>query len=181
MCTTWGCGDPSGTRVGVVHQHGDGEIHAHPHPAAARPADGATRTVQIEHDILERNDALAAANRIWLADRHILALNMMSSPGAGKTTLLQRTIREIAHERPVAVIEGDQETDLDAARIRATGVPVVQINTGAGCHLDADMLRRAWRRWHRRTTAWCSWRTSETWSARRCSTWVRRPGWSSSP
>jgi hydrogenase nickel incorporation protein HypB len=142
MCTTCGCGDPSGTRVGVVHQHGDGEVHAHPHPAAARPADGATRTVQIEHDILERNDALATANRIWLADRHILALNMMSSPGAGKTTLLQRTIREIAHERPVAVIEGDQETDLDAARIRATGVPVVQINTGAGCHLDADMLRR---------------------------------------
>ena len=142
MCTTCGCGDPSGARVGVVHQHGDGEVHAHPHPAAARPADGATRTVQIEHDILERNDALAAANRIWLADRHILALNMMSSPGAGKTTLLQRTIREIAHERPVAVIEGDQETDLDAARVRATGVPVVQINTGAGCHLDADMLRR---------------------------------------
>ena len=142
MCTTCGCGDPSDTRVGVVHQHGDGEVHRHPHPAAARPADGATRTVQIEHDILERNDALAAANRRWLADRHILALNMMSSPGAGKTTLLQRTIREIAQARPVAVIEGDQETDLDAARIRATGVPVVQINTGAGCHLDADMLRR---------------------------------------
>ena len=142
MCTTCGCGDPSGTRVGVVHQHGDGEVHRHPHPAAARPADGATRTVQIEHDILGRNDALAAANRSWLAHRHILALNMMSSPGAGKTTLLERTIREMAHARPVAVIEGDQETDLDAARIRATGVPVVQINTGAGCHLDADMLRR---------------------------------------
>ena len=142
MCTTCGCGDPSGTRVGVVHQHGDGEVHRHPHPAAALPADGATRTVQIEHDILGRNDALAAANRRWLAHRHILALNMMSSPGAGKTTLLERTISEMAHARPVAVIEGDQETDLDAARIRATGVPVVQINTGAGCHLDADMLRR---------------------------------------
>jgi len=125
-----------------VHQHGDGEVHLHPHPEVGRPGDGATRTVQIEHDILGRNDALAAANRSWLAQRHILALNMMSSPGAGKTTLLERTIREMAHARPVAVIEGDQETDLDAARIRATGVPVVQINTGAGCHLDADMLRR---------------------------------------
>src|SRR6478736_6999876 len=112
MCTTCGCGDPSGTRVGVVHQHGDGAVHRHPHPAAASPADGATRTVQIEHDILGRNDALAAANRTWLAHRHILALNMMSSPGAGKTTLLQRTIREIGEARPVSVIEGDQETDL---------------------------------------------------------------------
>ena len=113
---------------------------AHAAPAAA--ADGATRTVEIERNILDRNDALATANRGWLAARQILALNMMSSPGAGKTTLLQRTIRELTHGRPVAVIEGDQETDLDAERIRSTGVPVVQINTGAGCHLDADMLRR---------------------------------------
>ncbi len=84
----------------------------------------------------------AAANRDWLARSNIIALNMMSSPGAGKTTLLQRTIREMRGGPPVSVIEGDQETSLDAERIRSTGVPVVQINTGAGCHLDADMLRR---------------------------------------
>jgi hydrogenase nickel incorporation protein HypB len=100
------------------------------------------RTVVIERRILDRNDALAQANRRWLAERRIVALNMMSSPGSGKTTLLQRTIGELQGARPVAVIEGDQETHLDAERIRSTGVPVVQINTGAGCHLDADMLRR---------------------------------------
>ena len=100
------------------------------------------RTLVIERHILDRNDALAQANRRWLAERRIVALNMMSSPGSGKTTLLQRTIGELQRARPVAVIEGDQETHLDAERIRSTGVPVVQINTGAGCHLDADMLRR---------------------------------------
>ena len=143
MCTTCGCGDPSGTRVGVVHQHGDGEVHAHPHPCGG-PARLTVRHARSRSSATssDRNDALATANRSWLAARHILALNMMSSPGAGKTTLLERTIRELAHGRPVAVIEGDQETDLDAERIRSTGVPVVQINTGAGCHLDADMLRR---------------------------------------
>ncbi len=93
--------------------------------------------------MLAKNDQLAEANRAWLAERDILAFNLTSSPGAGKTTLLERTIRDIGARHPVAVVEGDQETLLDAERIRATGCPVVQINTGAGCHLDAAMMRRA--------------------------------------
>src|SRR4051794_18360235 len=156
MCATCGCDDPTGTRVSVVHSHvaGDGAAHAHPHreqqgrqahahdtPAPAEPPDH-HHTIEIERRILDRNDALAEANRRWLTEHRVVVLNMMSSPGSGKTTLLQRTIGELQGARPVAVIEGDQETRLDAERIRSTGVPVVQINTGAGCHLDADMLRR---------------------------------------
>ena len=91
--------------------------------------------------MLARNDATAARNRAWLAERGITAVNLMSSPGAGKTTLLERTIRDLG--RPVSVIEGDQETVLDAERIRAAGARAVQVNTGAGCHLDATMVERA--------------------------------------
>ncbi|HEY4017751.1 MAG TPA: hydrogenase nickel incorporation protein HypB [Pseudonocardiaceae bacterium] len=119
MCATCGC---------------DGDTHAHEH-----------RTVILEQDILAKNDHLAHHNRHWLAERRVLAVNLMSSPGAGKTTLLERTIRELAGEPLVSVIEGDQETQFDADRIRATGCAAVQINTGAGCHLDADMVARGLR------------------------------------
>jgi hydrogenase nickel incorporation protein HypB len=111
-------------------------------PSHDKPAEPAVRTVRIEQDLLAKNDHLAARNRGWLAERDMAAVNLMSSPGAGKTSLLERTIRESAGRRTTCVIEGDQETLFDAARIKATGAPVVQINTGAGCHLDADMLRR---------------------------------------
>jgi hydrogenase nickel incorporation protein HypB len=126
MCTTCGCGNAD-VRVGAVHEH------------AHDPLPG---VVEIETALLAKNDHLAAHNRAWLADRGIRALNLMSSPGSGKTSLLCRTIAELAAVRPVAVIEGDQETRIDAEKIRSTGAPVVQINTGAGCHLDADMLAR---------------------------------------
>lgn len=96
--------------------------------------------VLLEQDVLAKNDRGAARNRALLASDGILAMNLMSSPGAGKTTLLQRTIRDLVADVPVAVIEGDQETTVDAERIRSTGAPVVQINTGSGCHLDADMV-----------------------------------------
>ena len=85
------------------------------------------------------NNRLAAANRAWLHARRILCLNLISGPGAGKTTLLCRTLADLSGRRPLAVIEGDQRTSVDAERIRATGVPAVQINTGKGCHLDARM------------------------------------------
>jgi hydrogenase nickel incorporation protein HypB len=91
--------------------------------------------------VLARNDELAEANRAWLVERGITALNLMSSPGAGKTTLLERTIAML--DRPVSVIEGDQETLFDAERIRRAGARAVQVNTGAGCHLDAAMVSRA--------------------------------------
>lgn len=101
-----------------------------------------TETVSLEQKVLAKNDHLAQHNREWLQDRGILALNMTSSPGAGKTTLLERTIRELP-DTPIAVIEGDQETVLDAERIAATGARAVQVNTGSGCHLDAELTRRA--------------------------------------
>jgi hydrogenase nickel incorporation protein HypB len=104
--------------------------------------------ITLEQKVLAKNDRLAEENRALFASRAIMAINLMSSPGSGKTTLLERTIRSLADRspnagRPIAVIEGDQETRLDADRIRRTGVPVHQVNTGAGCHLDAAMLRHA--------------------------------------
>ena len=133
------------------HTHADGTTHSHPHAhghahdhAEARPAGvGEPATVMaLEARILAKNDELAARNRAWLAGREILALNLVSSPGSGKTTLLERTIRDLARESPIAVIEGDQATANDGARIRAAGAPCVQVNTGTGCHLEADMIAR---------------------------------------
>ena len=139
MCGTCGCGE-SDVRVEVLRDH---YRHAGPvedgHPHRHGPVAG---VVEIETALLAKNDHLAAHNRSWLAERGIVALNLMSSPGSGKTSLLRRTITELAPSRPVAVIEGDQETRIDAEKIRGTGAPVVQINTGSGCHLDADMLAR---------------------------------------
>jgi hydrogenase nickel incorporation protein HypB len=139
MCATCGC---SGGTLLEHHHHGHDHDHPHEHDHGhghdhSHPE---TRTVTLEQAVLARNDALAELNRTWLAERGILAVNLMSSPGAGKTTLLERTIRELGAEVRVSVVEGDQETVLDADRIRATGAPAVQINTGSGCHLDAQML-----------------------------------------
>jgi hydrogenase nickel incorporation protein HypB len=155
MCATCGCSgqarlrlvtadepahEPGGgrTRDGAhTHTHGHGHEHEHEH--------GDGRTVVLQEKILAKNDALAEANRDWLRRRGVRAVNLMSSPGAGKTTLLERTTRDLAGELAVSVIEGDQETALDARRISEAGSQVVQINTGAGCHLDADMVARALR------------------------------------
>lgn len=92
--------------------------------------------------ILAKNDALAASNRGWFAGREILALNLVSSPGSGKTTLLERTIRDLKDAMLISVIEGDQATANDGERIRAAGAAAIQVNTGAGCHLEADMLAK---------------------------------------
>jgi len=163
MCATCGCSDPAGVRVidpaaeahghghGHGHSHDDGHSHdhaghdhghehGHSHLPAADP-----KIVQLEQDILAKNDGLAQRNRDWLAGQGILALNLMSSPGSGKTTLLERTVRDLAGELPISVLEGDQETLLDADRIASTGARVVQINTGAGCHLDAEMVENGLR------------------------------------
>jgi hydrogenase nickel incorporation protein HypB len=147
---------------GGLHTHADGTTHTHAHAhqdgapghgstlhygtgAAGSSAPGVTqsRLVQIERDILAKNDGIAQRNRAALAQRGIFALNLVSSPGSGKTTLLVRTIERLAGRLPVAVIEGDQQTTFDADRIRATGAPALQINTGKGCHLDAAMVETA--------------------------------------
>lgn len=101
------------------------------------------RMVKIEQDILGYNNGYAARNRAAFAEAGILALNLVSSPGSGKTTLLCRTVSDVKSRYPVAVIEGDQQTSNDADRIRATGAPALQVNTGKGCHLDAHMIGRA--------------------------------------
>ncbi len=101
------------------------------------------RMVQIEEDILGKNNGYANENRRWFAERGILALNLVSSPGSGKTTLLTRTIDDLKAELSLAVVEGDQQTTNDAERIRQTGVKALQINTGKGCHLDAHQVGHA--------------------------------------
>ncbi len=138
------------------HHHHDGHAHAHAHhhdghthdygrgPAHAHaPGLSQARMVQIEEDILGKNNQYAAANRRWFGEQGILALNLVSSPGSGKTTLLARTIDDLKGELQLAVVEGDQQTTNDAERIRETGVKALQINTGKGCHLDAHMVGHA--------------------------------------
>jgi hydrogenase nickel incorporation protein HypB len=107
------------------------------------------RMVQIEQDILSKNNGYAAKNRAGFDDRGIFALNLVSSPGSGKTTLLCATVAALRERRPdlpLAVIEGDQQTSVDAERIRAAGAPAIQVNTGQGCHLDAQMVGDAFAR-----------------------------------
>ncbi len=151
MCATCGCDDEASVRVlgpdGLKHglEHGHERGHQHEHSPEHEHEHDPGRTVVLQQKVLAKNDSLAAENRAWLASQGILAVNLMSSPGAGKTTLLERTARDAGAELMLAVIEGDQETTLDAARIEAAGCPVAQINTGAGCHLDASMVARGLR------------------------------------
>jgi len=161
MCTTCGCGSDDTLINGIAvsrrnhkrSKNQDGgaassgrllfrppQQHHHHDPA---PTAATTRRIQIEQNILAKNDALAAVNRAFFAEHNILALNLVSSPGSGKTTLLVRTLSLLKGQVALAVIEGDQQTDFDAERIRATGVTAIQINTGKGCHLDAEMVGHA--------------------------------------
>ena len=149
--------------------HEDGVAPAHPHThqhgvldgvlnevldfgtgAAGTHAPGISQSkmVKIERDILAKNNDYAAENRDYFSMHGIFALNLVSSPGSGKTTLLVKTIAALHGTLPIAVIEGDQQTDNDAARIRAAGAPALQINTGKGCHLDAYMVGQAMQQLH---------------------------------
>lgn len=169
MCTTCGCGPQHHEhehRHEHEHQHGDlSHTHSHPHEHSHDHGDRhhhhehlhgethghdhlhdeprRTKTISIEEDVLAKNNRLAAFNRALFREKGILVLNLVSSPGSGKTTLLEQTLRDLSGRWRCAVIEGDQQTDNDARRIAATGVPVKQINTGAGCHLDAHMVMHA--------------------------------------
>ncbi|WP_066272256.1 hydrogenase nickel incorporation protein HypB [Hydrogenophaga palleronii] len=164
MCVVCGCSDS-----GATHQH-----HSHPHPPATEaplqvnPANGdlhfgagaarvsvpgmsQARAIKLETDILGANNRVAAQNRAHFESHGVTALNLVSSPGSGKTTLLCATIEALkthAPGLPVSVIEGDQQTSFDADRIRATGAPAIQVNTGKGCHLDAPMVSEAFARLH---------------------------------
>lgn len=161
MCLTCGCGNNDEVRVLTLdahdhshhdhhhhgHEHHDHEHHDHEHShqladAVQRPT-SSTENLIIGEAILAKNDHLAQHNREWFTERSITALNLMSSPGSGKTSLLERTIAEFGDARPVCVIEGDQETTFDSERIRRAGARAIQVNTGAGCHLDAPMVQSA--------------------------------------
>lgn len=170
MCVVCGCAAP-----GQVHAHSHEHPHEHaqdhPHDHAhvhvhaetgdlhygagsARvsvPGMSQARAIQLETNVLGANDAVAAQNRAHFMSHHVTAYNLVSSPGSGKTTLLCATIEALKQRAPglpVAVIEGDQQTSHDADRIRATGAPAIQVNTGKGCHLDAPMVAEAFARLH---------------------------------
>lgn len=155
MCVTCGC---SPTEGGVQfsllgddkghthshhhhghHHHGHGHSHSHDH----HHEHGHHHEVNLEADILQQNNLLAERNRGYFDALGILAINLVSSPGSGKTSVLEKTIADLQNEIPFAVIEGDQQTTNDAARIHALGVSAIQINTGKGCHLDSEMIAKA--------------------------------------
>ena len=167
MCAVCGCGPgearidgkPARPAEAAVHGHDHRHDHSHDHghdhhhhhghhhhdhaPVASLP-----RLIDVERDLLAKNDRLAAINRAHFAGHGVLALNLVSSPGSGKTTLLVETLKRLKGRMALGVIEGDQETSNDADRIRATGVPAVQINTGKGCHLDAEQVALAYEGLH---------------------------------
>lgn len=168
MCDDCGCGHPDSVTFrkpgsvlndehnhvhlqqhGHEHHHAD-HSHHHPHThshsnehAHSHNGHSHRREILVEQDILSKNNLLAERNRGYFEAKNILALNLVSSPGSGKTSLLERTIKDLRAEMSFYVIEGDQQTMNDAQRIDAAGAPVVQINTGNGCHLDAEMVNRA--------------------------------------
>ncbi len=148
MCMTCGCGladvKIDGHDAGDAHEHvgTDGIVYRH-HHAHGSAHEHTARSVRVERDLLATNNRFAAENRQLFEWRGIFALNLVSSPGSGKTSLLVRTIAALRGAMSLAVIEGDQQTSLDAQRIRAAGAAAVQINTGKGCHLDAQRVQQA--------------------------------------
>jgi hydrogenase nickel incorporation protein HypB len=172
MCETCGCGDSAEFKIhepnhthdhshthdqlsGQGHTHSHGHDHGHPHThshehssvlfAQAPSADASPKKViSLNVDILSDNNRLARLNRKVFTDRSILSLNLVSSPGSGKTSILEKTIKALIATQKIFVIEGDQQTLLDADRIEKAGAPAIQINTGSGCHLDARMVETAY-------------------------------------
>ena len=153
MCGTCGCGsDENGPVISKPgehyhthshshdenHHHHDDHSHSHSHHGHSH--DHKHKVLEIEQDILQNNAVLAGRNRGYFEAKNIFALNLVSSPGSGKTSLLERTLADLKGEITFYVIEGDQQTLNDANRIAALNIPVVQINTGKGCHLESDMI-----------------------------------------
>jgi hydrogenase nickel incorporation protein HypB len=161
MCDTCGCESGDGRftvmkpgQPGHTHPHDDqipphnhDPIHEHEHEHENEHDHGhhppSGRIISVETDVLQKNNLLAQRNRGYFEAKSMLTLNLVSSPGSGKTTVLERTLNALKKDKEIFVVEGDQQTTLDASRISATGIPVVQINTGSGCHLDAGMINKA--------------------------------------
>jgi len=128
---------------GVKHIHSHSSDKIHPHEHNHKHDHSHEKEFHIGQSVMQKNDLIAERNRGYFEAKNIFTLNLVSSPGSGKTSLLERTIKEIATENKIFVIEGDQQTLNDAKRIQATGAPVIQINTGNGCHLDGEMINKA--------------------------------------
>jgi len=154
MCGTCGCGsDTNGPTIlkpgEEKHPHSHSEHHHHHHNGHSHSHEHDNhhehqhKVLEIEKDILQNNQVLAARNRGYFEAKNIFTLNLVSSPGSGKTSILERTLSDLKEEIPFYVIEGDQQTLNDADRIDALNIPVVQINTGKGCHLESDMVYNA--------------------------------------
>jgi len=173
MCGTCGCGSEENgvtiqnpkdvkTHKHHHHHHEDGHTHSHEHthdehhhdhdhshshdhePSHSHADKHHHKTViDLEQDILQHNDLMAARNKGYFEAKNIFALNLVSSPGSGKTSILERTLIDLKNEKSFYVIEGDQQTLNDANRIDALDIPVIQINTGKGCHLESDMVYEA--------------------------------------
>lgn len=152
MCGVCGCGQPEEAvtiqKIGKDLKDHQGHEHHHPHHHGNGHHDrhhhhGHKTVVQLEQDILGKNNLLAERNRGYFEAKNIFAINLVSSPGSGKTSLLEKTLHDLKDEFKNYVIEGDQQTSNDATRIASTGAEVVQINTGKGCHLEADMIHTA--------------------------------------
>lgn len=156
MCDTCGCGSDEvkihDRHLDHTHDHNHNHTHNHEHShshdhksvlfSTARDINP-KKVISLNLDILSDNNSLAHANRKFFTDWKVLSINLVSSPGSGKTSLLEKTIKALVATRKISVIEGDQQTLLDATRIEKSGAPAIQINTGAGCHLDARMVDAA--------------------------------------
>ncbi len=149
MCATCGCGQPeNGTKILIPGEttfslRNELEPHSYHHAHEHHHDDNSSIQIDIERNVLHENNLLAQRNRGFLEALNVFAINLVSSPGSGKTTLLEESIKLLKSELELAIIEGDQQSMNDANRIAATGVPVVQVNTGKGCHLDAHMVLHA--------------------------------------
>ena len=164
MCETCGCGEPGKFKIhdpnhrhededehehehehDHIHSHSDGgALHSHSHSHSHGNQE--KKVVNLNMDILSENNRLAELNRRFFEGRKVLCFNLVSSPGSGKTSILEKTIKELTQSRKIFVIEGDQQTMLDAERIEKAGASAIQINTGSGCHLDARMVESALKR-----------------------------------
>jgi hydrogenase nickel incorporation protein HypB len=166
MCETCGCGDTNELKIhdrqhshdhdhdhnhshDHTHENDHDHSHSHSHESVLFTHShdhGAKKVISLNVDILSDNNRLAQINRKSFQDRNVLSLNLVSSPGSGKTTILEKTIQALIANRKIFVIEGDQQTLLDAERIEKSGAPAIQINTGSGCHLDARMVETAFKK-----------------------------------
>ncbi len=155
MCETCGCSESGEFKIhgrqeknhhhdhGSVNDHGHSHDHPHGHDHPHDHDHDHGTVINLNVDILSENNKLAQLNRRFFEGRKVLCLNLVSSPGSGKTSILEKTIKALIPSRKISVIEGDQQTFLDADRIEKSGAPAIQINTGSGCHLDARMVELA--------------------------------------